>query len=130
DPQIQIVYQHLQFNPACDVDNLDVDLGKFHQWVGRVGGRLSKTLNVSEEGRVVSFYSKLSYLHSFEDKQFVSFKNDFQLGFFGSFLEAGLGFNARLSSKLSLYGDVTYQHKFKKVGFSGASFSAGLRHLF
>ncbi|WP_375657054.1 autotransporter outer membrane beta-barrel domain-containing protein, partial [Bartonella sp. CM120XJJH] len=130
DPQIQIVYQHLQFNPAYDVDNLDVDLGKFHQWVGRVGGRLSKTLNVSEEGRVVSFYSKLSYLHSFEDKQFVSFKNDFQLGFFGSFLEAGLGFNARLSSKLSLHGDVTYQHKFKKVGFSGASFSAGLRHLF
>ncbi|WP_273788243.1 autotransporter outer membrane beta-barrel domain-containing protein [Bartonella grahamii] len=130
DPQIQVVYQRLQFNPAHDVDNIDVDLGKFHQWVGRVGGRLSKTLNVSEEGRVVSFYSKLSYLHSFEDKQFVSFKNDFQLGFFGSSLEAGLGFNARLSSKLSLYGDINYQHKLTKAGFSGASFSAGLRHLF
>ncbi|WP_375627320.1 autotransporter outer membrane beta-barrel domain-containing protein [Bartonella sp. PS17NMGDW] len=130
DPQIQVVYQHLQFNPAHDVDNIDVDLGKFHQWVGRVGGRLSKTLNVSEKGRAISFYSKLSYLRSFEDKQFVSFKNDFQLGDFGSSLEAGLGFNARLSSKLSLYGDITYQHKFKKVGFSGASFSAGLRHLF
>ncbi|WP_375644080.1 MULTISPECIES: autotransporter outer membrane beta-barrel domain-containing protein [unclassified Bartonella] len=130
EPQIQIVYQHLQFNPAYDVDNIDVDLGKFHQWVGRVGGRLSKTLNVSEEGRVVSFYSKLSYLHSFEDKQFVSFKNDFQLGFFGSFLEAGLGFNARLSSKLSLYGDLTYQHKFKKVGFSGTHFSGGLSYHF
>ncbi|WP_034451964.1 autotransporter outer membrane beta-barrel domain-containing protein, partial [Bartonella grahamii] len=94
------------------------------------GGRLSKTLNISEEGRVVSFYSKLSYLHSFEDKRFVSFKNDFQLGFFGSSLEAGLGFNARLSSKLSLYGDINYQHRLTKAGFSGASFSAGLRHLF
>ncbi|WP_375681104.1 autotransporter outer membrane beta-barrel domain-containing protein, partial [Bartonella sp. AP20NXHL] len=31
DPQIQIVYQHLQFNQARDIDNLDVDLGKFHQ---------------------------------------------------------------------------------------------------
>ncbi len=31
DPQIQVVYQHLQFNQAFDVDNLDVDLGKFHQ---------------------------------------------------------------------------------------------------
>ncbi|WP_375661603.1 autotransporter outer membrane beta-barrel domain-containing protein [Bartonella sp. CR127HXZ] len=130
DPQIQVVYQHLQFNPAHDVDNIEVDLGKFHQWVGRVGGRLSKTLNVSEEGRVVSFYSKLSYLHSFEDKRFVSFKNDFQLGFFGSSLEAGLGFNARLSSKLSLYGDINYQHRLTKAGFSGTSFSAGLRHLF
>ncbi|WP_375677084.1 MULTISPECIES: autotransporter outer membrane beta-barrel domain-containing protein [unclassified Bartonella] len=130
DPQIQVVYQHLQFNQARDIDNLEVDLGKFHQWVGRVGGRLSKTLNASEEGREVSFYSKLSYLHSFEDKQFVSFKNDFQLGSFGSSLEAGVGFNARLSSKLSLRGDVTYQHRFKKIGFSGTSFSAGLRHLF
>ncbi|WP_375617055.1 autotransporter outer membrane beta-barrel domain-containing protein, partial [Bartonella sp. AP58NXGY] len=109
---------------------LDVDLGKFHQWMGRVSGRLSKTLGVSEKGREVSFYSKLSYLHSFEDKQFVSFKNDFQLGSFGSSLEAGLGFDARLSSKLSLPGDVTYQHRLKKVGFSGTHFSAGLRYLF
>ncbi|WP_142417043.1 autotransporter outer membrane beta-barrel domain-containing protein [Bartonella massiliensis] len=130
DPQVQVVYQHLQFNPAYDIDHIDVDLGKFHQWVGRVGGRLSKTLHVSEEGRVVSFYSKLSYLHSFEEKQFVSFKDDFQLGSFGSSVEAGLGFNARLSSKLSLQGDVTYQHRLKKVGFSGVSFSAGLRCLF
>ncbi|QEE09645.1 autotransporter outer membrane beta-barrel domain-containing protein [Bartonella kosoyi] len=130
DPQVQIVYQHLQFHQALDVDNLDVDLGKFHQWMGRVSGRLSKTLGVSEKGREVSFYSKLSYLHSFEDKQFVSFKNDFQLGSFGSSLEAGLGFDARLSSKLSLHGDVTYQHRLKKVGFSGAHFSAGLHHRF
>ncbi|PIT69279.1 autotransporter outer membrane beta-barrel domain-containing protein [Bartonella tribocorum] len=130
DPQVQVVYQHLQFHQAYDVDNLNVDLGKFHQWVGRVGGRLSKTLGVSQEGREVSFYSKLFYLHSFEDKQFVSFKNDFQLGAFGSSLEVGIGFNARLSSKLSLHGDVTYQHRLKKVGFSGASFSAGLRYLF
>ncbi|WP_254493905.1 autotransporter outer membrane beta-barrel domain-containing protein [Bartonella sp. B1099] len=130
DPQVQVIYQHLQFNQAYDVDHIDVDLGKFHQWMGRVGGRLSKTLGVVEEGREVSFYSKFSYLHNFEDKQFVSFKDDFQLGSFGSSLEAGFGFNARLSSKLSLHGDVSYQHRLKKVGFSGASFSAGLRHRF
>ncbi len=130
DPQIQVVYQHLQFNPAHDVDNIDVDLGKFHQWVGRVGGRLSKTLNVSEKGRAVSFYSKLSYLHSFEDKQFVSFKNDFQLGDFGSSLEAGLGFNAKLSSKFALHGDINYQHKLTKAGFSGMSFSGRLQYHF
>ncbi|WP_208433450.1 autotransporter outer membrane beta-barrel domain-containing protein [Bartonella elizabethae] len=130
DPQVQVMYQQLQFYQAYDVDQIDVDLGKFHQWMGGVGGRLSKTLNVSQEGREISFYSKFSYLHSFEDKQFVSFKDDFQLGSFGSHLEAGLGFNARLSSKLSLHGDVSYQHGLKKVGFSGASFSAGLRHRF
>ncbi|WP_034452323.1 autotransporter outer membrane beta-barrel domain-containing protein, partial [Bartonella grahamii] len=94
------------------------------------GGRLSKTLNISEEGRVVSFYSKLSYLNSFEDKQFVSFKNDFQLGFFGSSLEAGLGFNAKLSSKFVLHGDINYQHRLTKAGFSGMSFSGRLQYHF
>ncbi|WP_139412284.1 autotransporter outer membrane beta-barrel domain-containing protein [Bartonella mastomydis] len=130
DPQVQVIYQQLQFYQAYDVDHIDVDLGKFHQWMGGVGGRLSKTLGVVEEGREVSFYSKFSYLHNFEDKQFVSFKDDFQLGSFGSHLEAGLGFNARLSSKLSLHGDVSYQHRLKKVGFSGASFSARLHYHF
>ncbi|GAA5100861.1 autotransporter outer membrane beta-barrel domain-containing protein [Bartonella acomydis] len=130
EPQVQVIYQNLQFNQAYDVDHIDVDLGKFDQWSGRVGARLSKTLNVSEKGREVSFYSKLSYLHSFEDKKFVFFKNDFPLGSFGSSLEAGLGFNARLSSKFSLHGDVTYQRRLKKVGFSGTRFSGGLRHLF
>nr|WP_212113083.1 hypothetical protein [Bartonella queenslandensis] len=45
-------------------------------------------------------------------------------------MEVELGFNAPLSSKLSLHGDVTYQYRLKKVDFSGARFSAGLRHLF
>ncbi|WP_409360957.1 autotransporter outer membrane beta-barrel domain-containing protein [Bartonella heixiaziensis] len=130
DPQIQVVYQHLQFNPAHDVDNIDVDMGKFNQWTARAGGRLTKFLASSEEGRVISFYGKFYLMRSFEDKRFVSFKNDFQLGFFGSSLETGLGFNARISSKLSLYGDINYQHRLTKAGFSGASFSAGLRHLF
>ncbi|WP_019223656.1 autotransporter outer membrane beta-barrel domain-containing protein [Bartonella rattaustraliani] len=31
DPQVQLIYQNLQFNPVRDVDNLNVDLGKFDQ---------------------------------------------------------------------------------------------------
>ncbi|WP_208432881.1 autotransporter outer membrane beta-barrel domain-containing protein [Bartonella taylorii] len=130
DPQVQLVYQHLQFNRVRDVDDLDVDMGKFDQWTARFGGRLTKMFAGSKEGHVISFYSKLYLLHSFGDKQLVSFKKDFQLGAFGSSLEAGLGFNAKLSAKFVLHGDINYQHRLTKAGFSGASFSAGLRHLF
>ncbi|GAA5100860.1 autotransporter outer membrane beta-barrel domain-containing protein [Bartonella acomydis] len=130
DPQIQLLYQHLQFDHVHDVDNIDVDLGKFDQWIARFGGRLSKYLSSSEEGRVISFYSKLYLSYNFRERQFVSFKKDFQLGAFGSPLEVGLGFHARLSPKFALHGDITYQHRLTKAGFSGASFSAGLRHLF
>ncbi|WP_019220129.1 autotransporter outer membrane beta-barrel domain-containing protein [Bartonella florencae] len=130
DPQVQLLYQRLQFDRVHDVDNIDVDLGKFDQWTARFGGCLSKLLSSSEEGRVISFYSKLYLSYNFREKNVVSFKKDFQLGAFGSPLEVGLGFHARLSPKFALHGDVTYQHRLSKAGFSGASFSAGLRHLF
>ncbi|WP_336294569.1 autotransporter outer membrane beta-barrel domain-containing protein [Bartonella sp. CB169] len=130
DPQVQIIYQHLKFNRARDVDELDIDMGKFNQLTARVGGRLTRIFSTFEEGSVISLYGKLYLLHSFEDREFMSFKRDFQLGAFGSFVEAGLGFNARLFSKVSLHGDIAYQHRLAKAGFSGASFSAGLRYLF
>ncbi|EJF86568.1 outer membrane autotransporter barrel domain-containing protein, partial [Bartonella vinsonii subsp. arupensis OK-94-513] len=130
DPQLQLIYQRLQFDDVRDVDNLDVSLGNFNQWTARFGGRLTKVVTPSEKERIVSFYGKLYFSRSFGDRRFVSFKNDFQLGAFGSSLEAGIGFNAQLSAKLAFHGDVNYQHRVTKAGFSGASFSAGLRHLF
>ncbi|WP_345097282.1 autotransporter outer membrane beta-barrel domain-containing protein, partial [Bartonella acomydis] len=60
----------------------------------------------------------------------VRFKDTFQLGAFGSSLEGGLGFNAKLSPQFSLHGDLVYQHKLNKVGFSGTSFSGGVRYQF
>ncbi|WP_375671284.1 autotransporter outer membrane beta-barrel domain-containing protein [Bartonella sp. SD1336NMGDW] len=130
DPQLQLIYQHLQFDGVRDVDSIDVDMGKFNQWTARAGGRLTKFLAPFEEGRVISFYGKLYLMRSFGDRQFVSFKNDFQLGDFGSSLEAGLGFNAKLSSKFVLHGDINYQHGLTKAGFSGMSFSGRLQYLF
>ncbi|WP_375627316.1 autotransporter outer membrane beta-barrel domain-containing protein [Bartonella sp. PS17NMGDW] len=130
DPQVQVVYQYLQFNKVPDVDGFDIDLGKLHQWIGRVGGRLTKRLVATDKAQVVSFYGKLHLAHGFEGKQFVHFKDAFQLGSFGSSLETGLGFNAQLSQKFALYGDLVYQHKLTKAGFSGTSFSGGLRYHF
>ncbi|CAK02073.1 autotransporter outer membrane beta-barrel domain-containing protein [Bartonella tribocorum] len=130
DPQVQVVYQYLPFNKVRDVDGFDIDLGKIHQWVGRVGGRLTKMLVAGDEAQVISFYGKLHLAHGFEGKQFVHFKDAFQLGAFGSSLETGLGFNAQLSQNFALHGDLIYQHKLTKAGFSGTSFSGGLRYHF
>ncbi|MGF7158390.1 autotransporter outer membrane beta-barrel domain-containing protein, partial [Bartonella heixiaziensis] len=130
DPQIQVVYQNLRFDKASDIDGFDIEMKKLDQWVMRVGGRLTKTLAASEEGRVVSFNGKLHFTHGFGEKQTVHFKDAFQLGAFGSSLEAGLGVNARLSSKFAFHGDLVYQHKLTKAGFSGVSFSGGLRYQF
>ncbi|WP_082252239.1 autotransporter outer membrane beta-barrel domain-containing protein [Bartonella henselae] len=130
DPQVQVVYQNLQFDKARDIDNFDVEMGKLDQWVARVGGRLSKSPTGSEGISATSLYGKLYLVHGFRKKQSVHFKDAFQLGAFGSSLEAGLGFNTRLSPKFALHGDVVYQQKLTKAGFSGASFSGGLRYQF
>ncbi|UJM33673.1 autotransporter outer membrane beta-barrel domain-containing protein [Bartonella henselae] len=130
DPQVQVVYQNLQFDKARDIDNFDVEMGKLDQWVARVGGRLSKSPTGSEGISATSFYGKLYLVHGFRKKQSVHFKDAFQLGAFGSSLEAGLGFNTWLSPKFALHGDVVYQQKLTKAGFSGASFSGGLRYQF
>ncbi len=130
DPQVQVVYQQLHFDKTRDIDDFDIDMGKLDQWMARVGGRLTKTLSATDEARVVSFYSKLYLSHGLGDKKFVHFKDAFQLGAFGSSLEAGLGFNAKLSQKFALHADLNYQHQLNKVGFSGISFSGGLRYRF
>ncbi len=130
DPQVQVVYQHLQFNKARDIDDFDIEMGNLDQWVVRVGGRLTKTPTGSEGVNAVAFYGKLYLAHGFEEKQSVHFKDAFKLGAFGSSLEAGLGFNAKLLPQFSLHADALYQHKLNKAGFSGISFSGGVRYQF
>ncbi|WP_455473901.1 autotransporter outer membrane beta-barrel domain-containing protein [Bartonella sp. B30(2025)] len=130
DPQVQVVYQHLHFKEEHDIDGFDIKMGHLDQWVMRAGGRLTKTLPVMKDARVVSFYGKLHLSHSFGEKHSVHFKDAFQLGAFGSSLDAGVGFNAQLFPNLALHGDLTYQHKLTKAGFSGTSFSGGLHYHF
>ncbi len=130
DPQVQLIYQNLQFAKTSDIDGFDIEIGKHDQWIVRVGGRLTKTFAASKTRQVVSFSGKLHLAHSFGEKRFVHFGDKFQLGAFGSSLDAGLEFNAQLSPKFTFYGDVTYQHQLSKAGFSGTSFSGGFRYRF
>ncbi|WP_438747188.1 hypothetical protein, partial [Bartonella rochalimae] len=63
-------------------------------------------------------------------KRIVHFKDAFQLGAFGSTVETGAGVHAQLSNAIALHGDLLYQHKLTKAGFSGISVSGGLRYQF
>ncbi|EJF81740.1 outer membrane autotransporter barrel domain-containing protein [Candidatus Bartonella washoeensis Sb944nv] len=130
DPQVQLIYQQLQFHKARDIDGFDIEMGKSDQWVMRVGGRLTKKLTAFEEDHVTSFYGNFYFTHGFGEKKLVYFKDAFQLGSFGSSLETGFGIHSKLSSKVTFHGDLSYQHKFTKAGFSGIRFSAGLRYSF
>ncbi|EJF84942.1 autotransporter outer membrane beta-barrel domain-containing protein, partial [Bartonella rattimassiliensis] len=130
EPQVQFVYQNLQFHKTRDIDNFNIDMRKPDHWGVRIGGHLTKTFTSTKDAHVLSFSGKLYFVRNFDDKQFVYFKDAFQLGSLGSSLEAGFGIYSQLSPKIILHTDLIYQHKFTDAGFSGTHFSGGLSYHF
>ncbi len=130
EPQVQFVYQNLQFRNTRDIDNLNIDMRKPDHWGVRIGGHLTKTLTFTKDTQLLSFYGMLHFVRNFDDTQFVYFKDAFQLGSFGSSLEAGFGVYSQLSQKITFHSDLIYKHKFTKDGFSGTHFSGGLSYHF
>ncbi|WP_273760526.1 autotransporter outer membrane beta-barrel domain-containing protein, partial [Bartonella sp. ML70XJBT.G] len=130
EPQAQFAYQRLMFDTISDADHFTIDMNNPHQWMIRVGGRLTKTVTATENRRSVSFYGKVNAIKIFDDKQAIYIDKDYKLDPMGSLLEGGVGINAQLSSNISLHGDVSYQQKLQKTGISGASFSGGIRYQF
>ncbi len=130
EPQAQLAYQHLMFDTLVDADGFKVDMNNPHQWMIRVGGRLTKTVTTAENGRSFSFYGKVNAVKTLGKDQAIHIDKDYQLDPMSSFLEGGLGINAQLSSNILLHGDVSYQQKLQKTGISGASFSGGIRYQF
>ncbi|MET3589732.1 outer membrane autotransporter protein [Bartonella silvatica] len=130
EPQVQFAYQYLAFKTIEDADKFTVDMNNPHQWLIRIGGRLTKTVLTTEKGRSLSFYGKLNAIKTFGDDKAIHIDKDYQLESMGSFLEGGVGVRAQLSQNISLHGDVNYQQKLQKAGISGASFSGGIRYQF
>ncbi|WP_375666350.1 autotransporter outer membrane beta-barrel domain-containing protein [Bartonella sp. TT121SHDZB] len=117
EPQAQLVYQRLMLGSFSDKDNSKINISNPHQWLLRIGGRLTQN-----KGHAVSFYGKLNMIKTFS--------KNFQLAAMGSLIEGGFGIHAHLSQNIQLHSDLSYQHKFKKVGISGINISAGIRYHF
>lgn len=130
EPKAQLSYQYLMFDTISDVDGFKVDMGHPSQWSVRIGGRLTKTIKPNEKINAFSFYSKLDIVKIFGNDSSIKIGDIFQRDPVGDFLEGGIGVDAQLSSAVSLYGEMNYQHKFQKFGMSGKSFSGGLRYRF
>ncbi|WP_212112775.1 autotransporter outer membrane beta-barrel domain-containing protein [Bartonella queenslandensis] len=129
EPQAQLVYQHLMLGSSSDnnsssndsspsdEDTSKINISKPDQWLVRIGGRLTQN-----KGHALSFYGKLNLIKTFS--------KNFQLAAMGSLVEGGFGVHAHLSQNIELHSDLSYQHKFKKVGISGINISAGMRYHF
>ncbi|WP_375689099.1 autotransporter outer membrane beta-barrel domain-containing protein [Bartonella sp. AP57NXGY] len=130
EPQAQLVYQRLMLgslsdkssfsdddNSKSDGDNSKIDISKPHQWLLRIGGRLTQN-----KGHALSFYGKLNMIKTFSE--------NFSLAAMESLIEGGFGIQAHLSQNIELHSDISYQHKFKKAGISAINIAAGMRYHF
>ncbi len=130
EPQAQLIYQRLMLGTLSDVDGFDVNIGTPHQWLVRVGGRLTQDISKTKEGSAVSLYGKLNVIRAFGDQGTIRIGDTFHLDPMGDAVEGGLGVNAQLSQNIVLHADVNYQQKLQKAGVSGIYLSGGMRYRF
>ncbi|EJF85851.1 outer membrane autotransporter barrel domain-containing protein [Bartonella vinsonii subsp. arupensis OK-94-513] len=130
EPQAQLVYQRLMLGSFSDVDGFEVNMGNPHQWLGRVGGRLTQMLIPADKDYALSLYGKLNVMKAFGDKGKIQIGDTFHLDSTESSIEGGFGVNAQLSQNIALHGDVSYQQKLQRAGLSGINVSGGIRYSF
>ncbi|WP_404978566.1 autotransporter outer membrane beta-barrel domain-containing protein [Bartonella sp. TS82HLJMH] len=130
EPQAQFIYQNLKFDIFSDADGLKVDMGNPHQWLVRIGGRLTKTIMAAEESKAVSFYGKVNVSRAFGDGKTIKIADTFHVDPTGSSVEGGMGVNAYFSQNIVLSADISYRQKLQKAGVSGTNLSGGIRYRF
>ena len=131
EPEVQLVYQHLNFPQRTDVDGINVDLGSPDQGVFRGGARLIRSFT-GPDGRLLTPYLEANVLRGIGGGNTVQLSNvGFGTGRFGTALQVGGGITGTLTRNLSVYGDVAWQQNVgNDGGFRGWSFNGGLRFTF
>ena len=129
EPQVQFVYQHLEFFRRTDADGLAVDLGSPNQGVFRGGARLVRQF-VMADGSLVTPYLKANILQGIGGGKSVSVGTSaFATGTFGTAVQVGAGVTGTLTKTVSIYGDVAWQEDLSG-GSRGWAFNGGLRYAF
>jgi outer membrane autotransporter protein len=130
EPQLQFVYEHLNFARRTDIDGIGVDLGSPNQGIFRGGARLTKLLETSN-GSLVTPYLKANVLQGIGGGDSVRLSGvAFGTGAYGTALQVGSGVTGTLTRNLSVYGDIAWQHDVGGAGFRGWAFNGGLRYAF
>jgi outer membrane autotransporter protein len=130
EPQVQFVYQHLNFAQRTDVDGIAVNLGNQNQGVFRGGARLTKQF-AAPDGTLFTPYLKANVLQGIGGGEAVNVGNvPFLTGHFGTSLQVGGGLTGTVARNLSVYGDVAWQDRVGSGGVRGWAGNAGLRYAF
>jgi outer membrane autotransporter protein len=130
EPQAQLVFQHLNFAKATDVDGINVDLGDPNEGVLRAGARVTKSF-LSPDGAAVTSYLKTSVLQGLGGGNPANFGAvALPTGRFGTALQEVIGVSSLFSKTTTLYGEAGLQQNVGGAGWRGWTLNVGLRQAF
>ncbi|MBN9487581.1 MAG: autotransporter outer membrane beta-barrel domain-containing protein [Alphaproteobacteria bacterium] len=130
EPQVQVSWQHLMFDPTTDTDRINVQLGALDQGIVRAGARLVRPFETDDK-RFVTPYLNVNLLQGFADNNAINVSGvAFNTGQYGTAIQVGGGVTGMLMANLAAYGDVSYQHEVSTGGFRGWAFNGGVRYSF
>ena len=130
EPQLQIVYQNLNFARKVDSDGIDVNLGDQSEGVFRAGARLLRPFT-SSDGALYTAYLKANVITGIGGGGTILLDADsFQTGTFGTSIQVGAGASGKINRNLSIYGDVAWQDGVAGGGSRGWQINGGLRYAF
>jgi outer membrane autotransporter protein len=130
EPQVQFIYQHLDFAQRTDIDFINVNLGDPNQGIARAGARLIRQFS-GPDGTLFTPYLKASVLQGIGGGDAVDLGNvAFATGRFGTAMQAVGGMTGSLTRNLSIYGEVAWQQNVGAGGLRGWTVNFGLRSAF
>jgi outer membrane autotransporter protein len=130
EPQVQLVYQQLDFEGRTDIDLINVSLGDPNQGIFRAGARLTQQF-AGPNGLLLTPYLKASLLQGIGGGNPVNLGDvAFPTGRFGTALQAVGGMTGSITNKLSIFGEVAWQQNVSVGGSRGWTANLGMRSVF
>jgi len=122
EPQAQLIYQHIDFDQACD-DMTPVSFRNVASLLGRIGARLGRSFTLDADGREVTLWLRPSLWQEFRGDPVTRFGSGvdalaFHSDLGGSFGEINVGISGEISRTTSLFANASYQSRFDGGGFS------------
>jgi outer membrane autotransporter protein len=132
EPQVQLVYQNLNFRSFTDADGIVANLGNQSEGVFRGGARLLKAFAL-QDGAAFTAYLKANVLTGLGGGGGGAIALDgtpFATGTFGTSVQVGGGVNGTIAHNVTAYGDVAWQSGVAASGSRGWLFNGGVRYAF
>ncbi|KTD52583.1 Antigen 43 precursor [Legionella quinlivanii] len=128
EPELQIVYQQLQFHSQSDINQIGIHWQHPRQGIFRGGLRLLRTEDTTNH--FITTYLEGNLLQGLGGGRIIRISNiGFDTGKFGTMLQLRGGLSGHLTPRLSIYGDIANQQDMASYGFHGWSYNGGLRYM-